>query len=76
MRRGKGPYYWVDTPIGKVKIKHTVKRSEEGRPDLISFRYYGTPELYWYILVANRKTIFELKAGDVIDIPEVQVDTG
>ncbi len=43
------------------------------RPDLISNRAYGTPDLWWVIYEFNgiRDPLFELKAGQVLRIPEL-----
>lgn len=42
----------------------------EYRPDILSKSVYGTPDLWWKILEANKiKDIFEFKAGLNIRIP-------
>jgi hypothetical protein len=42
----------------------------EYRPDLMSFRAYGTPDFWWRILEANSMMdIFEFKSGTPIIIP-------
>lgn len=64
-------YYWYDIKPSKIIAKHLVKKWEVGRPDLISFKYYGTPDYYWLILVANNKTIFDLQEGEWVVIPSL-----
>lgn len=47
-----------------------VVQSEVKRPDLISFRFYGTTE-YWWIIMAynNMLSVEELVTGTVLEIP-------
>jgi len=42
------------------------------RPDLISDKAYGTPDLWWVIYEFNgiRDPLFELKIGTILRIPE------
>ena len=42
------------------------------RPDLISYKAYGTPDLWWVIYEFNgiRDPLFELKIGTILRIPE------
>ena len=50
---------------------HEVLREEENRLDIISNKYYGTPEFFWVIALANDYVDpFYIKAGTVIRIPE------
>lgn len=47
-----------------------VPPGEEYRPDLTSFRAYGTVDYWWLILEANKiKDIFDYKANINIRIP-------
>jgi hypothetical protein len=49
---------------------HEVEKSEENRLDIISYKYYNTPEYYWIIAMANNIVDpFVIKAGDVLRIP-------
>ena len=49
---------------------HEVLREEENRLDIISNKYYGTPEFWWVIALANNYIDpFYIKAGTVIRIP-------
>jgi hypothetical protein len=47
-----------------------VEYQEWDRLDLIAFRHYGYPELYWIILEANNYTIeTEIPYGEILRIP-------
>jgi hypothetical protein len=35
-------------------IYHTVESQEDGRPDLIAYRYLNDPHLYWVVLLFNQ----------------------
>lgn len=49
---------------------YTVLAGEEGRADIISNKMYGTPQLYWAILVASDiSDPMALKPGDKLRIP-------
>lgn len=51
-------------------ILHYVSVSEEGRPELISSKYYNDARLYWVILSANNfREREDLKSGMTIRIP-------
>jgi len=43
------------------------------RPDLISYKAYGTPDLHWAIYEFNgiRDPLFELQIGQILRIPEI-----
>lgn len=54
-----------------------VKSSEECRPDLISYRLYDTPDLWWFILWLNgiMDVWNELKSGVALKyIPKYKID--
>lgn len=56
---------------------HCVQSGEENRLDLISYRYYNTPLLYWVIAEANG--IFnptKIEAGVVLRIPSLSAIYG
>lgn len=56
-----------DTPV-----YHVVDFKEEGRLDIISNLYYGTPDFYWAIALANNIIDpFILKANTIITIPYI-----
>lgn len=49
---------------------HQVELSEQGRLDLISYRYYNTTHLWW--VIAKASDIYnplEVKEGDILRIP-------
>ena len=49
---------------------HEVLKEEENRLDIISNKYYGSPDFYWVIAMANNFIDpFTVNAGDVIRIP-------
>ena len=49
---------------------HEVQKNEENRLDIISNKYYGTPEYFWMIALANDIVDpFVVKPGDVLRIP-------
>jgi hypothetical protein len=50
---------------------HTVRQGEDTRLDLISYKYYQTPELWWVIAVSNDilDPLGDLAVGDVIRVP-------
>lgn len=51
--------------------EYTVPNSEEGRPDLISVRFYGDPQKEWVIVLANhpKNPLNWPKTGDIIKVP-------
>lgn len=49
-----------------------IGKGQEYRPDLVAYRAYNSPSLWWKILEANNmKDIMEFKAGVNIRIPNV-----
>jgi hypothetical protein len=49
---------------------YVITKGTEYRPDLVSFRVYGSPSFWWKIMEANNmKDIMEFKAGANIVIP-------
>lgn len=63
-----------DLPESRGDFYHEVDAGEEGRLDLVSFLYYGTPALWWVIADAN--DIFfpmrDVVAGQVLRIPNIE----
>lgn len=49
----------------------TITQDIVNRPDLISFKAYGIPDLWWGIYEFNqiRDPLFNLKVGQIIRIP-------
>lgn len=53
-----------------MDVYHEVQREEENRLDIISNKYFGTPEYYWLIALANDIVDpFVVRVGDVLRIP-------
>lgn len=49
---------------------HEVLKEEENRLDIISNKYYGTPDYYWIIAMGNNLIDpFIVKPGDILRIP-------
>ena len=46
-----------------------VRTQEGDRFDLLAFKYYGTPSLWWYIAKANKMKFMNIEPGKVIRIP-------
>lgn len=47
-----------------------ITKGTEYRPDLVSFDYFGTPDVWWKIMEINgMKDIWEFKAGKTIILP-------
>ena len=53
---------------------YVLEEYEVGRPDLISYRYYKTPKLYWLILHVNdiSDPFEDMYPGMLIRIPALQ----
>ena len=53
-----------------IIIEHTVELREQGRPDLISLKYYGIHDNTDFVLKFNGiSNPFSMSEGDIIDIP-------
>lgn len=52
----------------------TITQDLLQRPDLISNKAYGTPDLWWALYEFNeiRDPLFELQLGQVLRIPELE----
>lgn len=50
-----------------------VKQEDILRPDLISYKAYGQPDLWWAILEYNniQDPLFELKESQILKIPSI-----
>ena len=46
-------YNQVEIPETPDDIYHLIKKSEEGRLDIVSYNFYGTPTFWWVIALAN-----------------------
>lgn len=50
---------------------HIVKENESGNPQIISFNYYGTTDLYFVVLAYNGLgNSMALSAGESLKIPD------
>lgn len=51
-----------------------VTQELEKRPDLVSFKAYGSPDLWWVIYEFNmiRDPFFELLQGQILRIPSIE----
>ena len=61
----------IEVPKHSKDKYHIVKSHEESRPDLISYQYYKTAELWWIICVANGivHPLRDVVTGMVLRIP-------
>lgn len=73
-----GTKFWgtwapVNIPPHPADFYFTVTEAVEGRLDLIAYRYYRTPELWWVIAEANNLFFpFEdVAVGTVLRIPSL-----
>lgn len=54
-----------------IYSNHTVRPDERGAPDLISFREYGTEDLWWVILAYNGIGSYtDILEGLILRIPD------
>lgn len=51
----------------------TITQELVRRPDLISFKAYGSPDFWWAIFEYNgiRDPVFELRSGQILKIPSI-----
>lgn len=63
-----------DYPFSKSDIYHTIGPGEEGRIDLLAYRYYGSTLLWWVIAEANdmKNPLIETVSGNVLRIPSME----
>lgn len=55
-------------------VYHIVTKQEENRLDMISNNYYGTPEYWWILAIANNFIDpFVLTSGTSVRIPPLDV---
>lgn len=51
---------------------HAVTQAERGAPDLLSYEYYGTEELWWVIMAYNRLILpREITQDKLLKIPDL-----
>lgn len=65
-------------PFAVTDLYHQVGTGEVGRIDLIAFRYYGNPALWWAIAEANAIAfpLTDIVSGLVLRIPAYQTVVG
>lgn len=57
-----------DIPVSNLDVFYAVVEGD--RPDLISYKFYNTVDLWWAILKANNIKFWgDVKVGQVIRIP-------
>jgi len=68
-----GTFYPVNVTPNPSDTLYTVEGGDLGRPDIISYKHYKTPDLYWVILWVNGiADPFEgLYPGMILRIPTV-----
>jgi hypothetical protein len=61
-------------PDSSADRVHVIQVGEEGRWDLISYKYYQTVKLWWFICLANgiRNPLITIPAGSAIRIPDFE----
>ena len=65
-------YNQVSVPDTEEDFYHIVKDNEEGRLDIISQNYYGTPIYWWAIAIANDFIDpYVVNAGTMVRIPSL-----
>lgn len=60
------------TPVDESELDryHKVLKEEENRLDIISNKYYGTPEYYWVIALGNNLIDpMVVRPGEILRIP-------
>jgi nucleoid-associated protein YgaU len=59
-------------PTTSSDVYYTVQSGDLNRMDLVSYKFYQTPFLWWAILLANNiVNPFNVKVGDVLRIPTI-----
>lgn len=62
-------YFLRELPLLQSRGQYVIQ-NEEQRPDLISFKFFGTAEYWWLIMAYNNMlSIEELATGVVLEIP-------
>lgn len=66
---------WVPPPIpfSPSDTYHVITSVDESRIDLVAYRYYKTPELWWVIAEANgiQFPADELSEGTILRVPDL-----
>lgn len=67
-----GTWIPADIPFSPADQYHVVSSLDVGRLDLIAYKFYQTPELWW-VLAAVNEIFFppeDMEEGDVLRIPD------
>ena len=70
-----GVVRYTTTYYGKIEERNDdiyVQTQEGDRFDLLAFKYFGTPALWWYIAKANKMSFMNIEPGKIIRIPAQQ----
>lgn len=70
---------YIESP-NKINIKpskddsfYMIESGYENRMDLISYKFYGTPLLWWVIAMMNKiQDPLDIKVGDILRIPTMR----
>ena len=75
-----GTYLWdpfISRPVipeSTDDLYHDLSAGEAGKLDIVSFYYYGTPDLWWVIAAANNiLNPLRVAAGQRLRIPSIDV---
>lgn len=62
----------LNLPSASSDVYVTISQDIANRPDLISQKAYGTPDLWWVIYEYNNivDPLFDLQVGQIIKIPD------
>lgn len=66
-----------ETPVSPANTSYSTKYyvispGTEYRPDLVSYKVYGTPDFWWRIMEQNNiKDVYDFKAGRNLILPNV-----
>lgn len=63
------PPWLKEKPDDSDMVSYVVPSNHDGRPDLISYEFYGTPLLSWVIIAFNAR-FFHSDARDVLGWPK------
>lgn len=67
------PIKYIQVPAHYSDKEYVIESKYENRPDLLSYRLYGTEQLWWILMVRNlneiRDPLHDFKTGTTIYIP-------
>jgi len=69
-----GTFVAPEISPGNDDALYTMRESDNGRLDLVAYRYYGTSELWWVIALVNgiADPLQGVDAGTVLTIPRLK----